>query len=75
MKSKTLLMRTASGKPVYSNGAGSWSLDPSKGWKQADVMLVASSPGNMDYQIRKASAQVGEPCEWIPGPVAEYMNP
>jgi len=69
--SPTFLLRTKSGKAVCRQG-GKASLE---GKTIFSIMEVSSSPRNREYNLRKAEQSLGEPCEWVKGPMAEYCAP
>lgn len=55
-------MFTVTGKPVYSNGRGLYSLEKS-GQLQASTIDPITTE-NALYRLSKAAVQVGEQCEW-----------
>ncbi len=74
--SPSFSLQTLDGQTVYSNGCGKYSLTYNK-WGTSiptHARVGNSNPEGRAKQLARAQDQVGQPLQWVDGPVIEYIN-
>lgn len=73
MKSKSLVLQTLSGLPVWRL-SGKYMVQRQSGAHHASCIPSQDSEGNRNYNLKQAEKQTGEKCQWIDGPEIEHFN-
>ena len=72
------LLKTLKGRQVYSEGFGKFTLTRkgAGGFSRIPLRFRGSSntPENFDRTKARAEEQLGQPLQWVEGPVVEYIS-
>jgi hypothetical protein len=72
------LLKTLKGRQVYVEGFGKFKLTRKGpgGFSRIPLRFRASAntPENFDRVKAKAEEQLGQPLQWVEGPVVEFIN-
>lgn len=74
-RSPSFALQTVDGQTVYTNGRCKYSLTYDK-WSTSIPIrekVGESTPEGRAKRLAKVQDQVGEPLEWVDGPVVEYI--
>jgi hypothetical protein len=73
--SPSFALQTLDGQTVYGNGCGKYSLTYNK-WGTSiptHEKVGDNTPEGRAKRLAKAQDQVGQPLQWVDGPVIEYI--